>query len=899
MKRFHFKITSLTLALASLLFSSPPTSAQIRNQVFVGTRPLSMGGAFVAVADDGNAIYWNPAGLAKMERIQASFAYADLFGLGIDSFYASFLSRVYFVPPLADYLAFGVDWFGIHALDEDPDTKNPALEYRHDQFNFSLALQPPKSVPYLRHFSIGANAKYLKLGGELDGTREGDLSGWGWDLGFLYNLGELPYVPDGLQAGLMVYDGGNTQVRHKTTRRRETLYHENLRWGLSYRPFADWPGGKVPISDPVFALDFDDRIHIGLEFWLARTLALRTGWQKDWRTNENATFAFGVGVKKAVKDFPEVHVDYALTDSPVLPNTNKQFGGSLIVKNNPRKIRIVRAQINNVFASLYRNYAHAGADFGSVKLENVSDDTLVAAITFRTNRYMRPQSANTVVIPSGRPIDFPLRAAFDAAILHATESRLTGEVKVTYEYMRNQHTTAAAVDFALSGRNYLTWDDPSKAAAFVTFDDPRVEAFLAQVRRVKLDTSKAPWFFRYNMAEALAVFNALKAYGLTYHLDAVTPFPSLADTSNGSQYRLDTIQYPAELLCKSVGDCDDLSVLYASLLQSAGLPTALVSIPGHLFMMFDTQIDTSQRRSLPLAPSQFVEHRGTLWIPVETTMIPSAGFAEAWAAAAARYDTTWKIYEVAACQTKYPPIPTDILRVPCNLLPFPDFAPALQNDLAALETAKDQWLQKVEDILEINAPNLPIFEAVKARNICTVLLGQNDEYARAKAQIQKIFLRDSTNAPAWNNLGNVEFVTGRFAEAERAYNQALLLNRHSRGTYLNLAMLYQMMIDAAPQQAALYQKKTDETLLQAAQLLESDSNAAYGLLGLAEESADRKAGLGKTLKERMRKVKNFVDRAFRQYVQKKEIRGVALDRHGAKGRDEIDADRGALLAWSH
>jgi hypothetical protein len=31
-----------------------------------GTRPLAMGGAFVAVADDVNAVYWNPAGLGKI-----------------------------------------------------------------------------------------------------------------------------------------------------------------------------------------------------------------------------------------------------------------------------------------------------------------------------------------------------------------------------------------------------------------------------------------------------------------------------------------------------------------------------------------------------------------------------------------------------------------------------------------------------------------------------------------------------------------------------------------------------------------------------------------------------------------------------------------------------------------
>ncbi len=32
----------------------------------VGARPLAMGGAFIAVADDANATYWNPAGLAQL-----------------------------------------------------------------------------------------------------------------------------------------------------------------------------------------------------------------------------------------------------------------------------------------------------------------------------------------------------------------------------------------------------------------------------------------------------------------------------------------------------------------------------------------------------------------------------------------------------------------------------------------------------------------------------------------------------------------------------------------------------------------------------------------------------------------------------------------------------------------
>ena len=47
---------------AVLLMAAIPTSAQTFE--VVGTRAAGMGGAFVAVADDASATYWNPAGLA-------------------------------------------------------------------------------------------------------------------------------------------------------------------------------------------------------------------------------------------------------------------------------------------------------------------------------------------------------------------------------------------------------------------------------------------------------------------------------------------------------------------------------------------------------------------------------------------------------------------------------------------------------------------------------------------------------------------------------------------------------------------------------------------------------------------------------------------------------------------
>lgn len=36
----------------------------------IGARAAGMGGAFVSLADDGSALFWNPAGLAAAKRLQ-------------------------------------------------------------------------------------------------------------------------------------------------------------------------------------------------------------------------------------------------------------------------------------------------------------------------------------------------------------------------------------------------------------------------------------------------------------------------------------------------------------------------------------------------------------------------------------------------------------------------------------------------------------------------------------------------------------------------------------------------------------------------------------------------------------------------------------------------------------
>jgi len=73
--------------------TSPP------NPVGSGARAMGMGGAFIAVGDDGTAASWNPACLIQLEKPEASFVvtedFRDIDGAKVDFFGGNYISMSY------------------------------------------------------------------------------------------------------------------------------------------------------------------------------------------------------------------------------------------------------------------------------------------------------------------------------------------------------------------------------------------------------------------------------------------------------------------------------------------------------------------------------------------------------------------------------------------------------------------------------------------------------------------------------------------------------------------------------------------------------------------------------------------------------------------------------------
>ena len=81
------------------------STAHAQRPTFATTaRSISLGGAVTGLSDDAASTFWNPSGPATLQRQEGVFSFADRFGLGINSSYASY------VFPLFERHAIGLGW---------------------------------------------------------------------------------------------------------------------------------------------------------------------------------------------------------------------------------------------------------------------------------------------------------------------------------------------------------------------------------------------------------------------------------------------------------------------------------------------------------------------------------------------------------------------------------------------------------------------------------------------------------------------------------------------------------------------------------------------------------------------------------------------------------------------
>jgi len=742
-----------TTALLCVLLAAAIGAASPSYQVPLGPRAIAMGSAFSAVADDASAIFWNPAGLSRIDNQEIMVTNADLYDLGLQDNFAAF------VLPLSRRHVAAIGWYR-SGFDDDE------LGFGENIIDLSYGFRPYDWL------SVGATAKYLNRSTDLDGVDVSSGNGRGLDLGVL----ATPWR--GLRLGLVGQDVFDTRIEFDQG--ASVSYPRNVRVAAAYA-FG---------SRGIVALDVDDRYHLGGEVWFFDMLALRAGLERDREGSEDVQYTFGGGVEYGV-----FRLDYAYVDHPVLDPTH-HMGVSLAFNFNPSRVRIEKVEPRELYASLYKSYSDRPV--GSVVLRNLEEKPLPARVSTFIPGLMDGPTQKEVILRPKAVQEIPVTAVLaDRVVGEAGDRPIQVQIEVSYQSQRLPRTEKRSEAAVCYGPGAIDWGAGlDQAAAFVTPRDPSVAAVARAAARA-VERAAVDDLPGRNIRYAAAIFDALSALGVSYVPDPHNPYSAISETPRA----VDTIHYPRETLAARSGDCDDTSILMASLLANVGVRTKLVDVPGHLFLLVDTGVHERNRLAMTLGDDLYVVEGDFVWIPLETTAVVD-GFAEAWRRGAEEY-ATWAgrgrlaHADLSAAQQVYAPAEFSADAA------VPEFDEARVVELVTRDAGEvGSWREAyMTERFAAVREDLAVSPQALGQLAHAYFLGGSP--GEARAALERVLADDPRSPLAHNNMAVLSAASGDMADALEHAARAAEYAPDDPGVWLNLGLLRYAAGDAAGAESAL------------------------------------------------------------------------------------------------
>ena len=260
---------------------------------------------------------------------------------------------------------------------------------------------------------------------------------------------------------------------------------------------------------------------------------------------------------------------------------------------------------------------------------------------------------------------------------------------------------------------------------------------------------------------------ALSLYGMSYVIDPKTPYREFSEKKT----EVDFLQFPRQTFQYRAGDCDDLSILYSSLLESVGIETAFITVPGHIFIAYLVDMTPDEARKSFLRAEDLIFRNDKTWIPVEVTEI-EGGFLKAWQIGAKEWreavareqegfypiHESWKLYEPVGL----PGAGFDITVPPKENI--------LNGYLQEVITFIDREIYP--KLAKIQAEIKKTGGSPKSINILGILYAKYELHDRAEREFQKVLEKDKNYVPALVNLGNIYYLNGDMKKAKAYYERA-------------------------------------------------------------------------------------------------------------------------------
>lgn len=503
-------------------------------------------------------------------------------------------------------------------------------------------------------------------------------------------------------------------------------------------------------------------------------LIAKADYQNYWGLNQGIYFQLGTSFHITGRDARLARIQSANTElAAMLSGALPDVAG--------KGLELGPVSVADIFPVFLNHYDMN--PIGTVTIVNEENKQLDGiSLSFFLKQYMDSPKACPVpgsIGPNGS-IEVDLKALFTDAILGVTEaSKTNAEITLEYDKAGRRYRLTRNITATVLDRNAMRWDDDRKAAAFVTAKDPRVLSFAKNIVTSTRDHVVASVDKNFQMG--MALFKALDVYGLSYVIDPKSPFVATSKEKG----TIDYLQFPRQTLDYHAGDCDDLSILYAALLESIGIETAFITVPGHIFIAFALDVEPASVGRVFTSSENLITREGRAWIPVEVTE-RRLGFMAAWEQGAKE----WR--------------------------------DASSSDAAGFLPIREAWAEYAPVGLPGNPTDqsVPSFDRVASAFSAELVKFINREIAPVVLRLESEIARTNGSPLAYNRLGILYARYGKLEDAEKQFLLALEKVEHMPAVH-NLGNLYLMKLE--------YEKAAEHFR----RVLAADSGNVRAMLGLS------------------------------------------------------------------
>jgi len=320
MKKFLIIFNIIMIMCMSAIYAQSVnkvgTSAANFLKIGVGARAIGMGSAYSTMSDI-NSMYWNPAGIAKIETREATFNHVDWL-MDVNYDFAAIAAN------LSDFGTIGAFTSVISTEDMPVRTVDEPLG-TGEYFNYgSLVVGLSYARNLTDNFAIGANAKYVR-----EHIWNESASTFAFDIGTLYTIPFLNEFRIGASitnfGSKMKMEGRDLLLITKVGPGQGNLLNTNyevdeyelpltMRIGLAVDAVKSAENRVTVALDAIHPNDNKEYVNAGAEYAWNDIVFVRGGYKTLFLKDSEEGLALGFGLKYRVVDMVKVILDYGYQD---------------------------------------------------------------------------------------------------------------------------------------------------------------------------------------------------------------------------------------------------------------------------------------------------------------------------------------------------------------------------------------------------------------------------------------------------------------------------------------------------------------------------------------------------------------------------------------------------------